>query len=55
MSPQTGSDSFDLNVISTIRLAQRLTPGMIERGWGRYRQHFLGRRHAAVRAPARIR
>jgi NAD(P)-dependent dehydrogenase (short-subunit alcohol dehydrogenase family) len=28
-------DSFDLNVISAIRLAQRLTPGMIERGWGR--------------------
>lgn len=27
--------SFSLNVISVIRLAKRLTPGMIERGWGR--------------------
>lgn len=28
-------ESFDLNVVSLIRLAKRLTPGMIERGWGR--------------------
>ena len=27
--------SFSLNVVSAVRLAQRLTPGMIERGWGR--------------------
>ena len=27
--------SFELNVISAVRLAQRLTPGMIERQWGR--------------------
>lgn len=27
--------SMELNVISGIRLAQKLTPGMIERGWGR--------------------
>jgi NAD(P)-dependent dehydrogenase (short-subunit alcohol dehydrogenase family) len=27
--------SFSLNVISVIRLAKRLTPGMAERGWGR--------------------
>ncbi|MEJ5977953.1 SDR family oxidoreductase [Novosphingobium sp. PS1R-30] len=27
--------SFSLNVISVIRLARRLTPGMAERGWGR--------------------
>ncbi|MGE3691672.1 MAG: SDR family NAD(P)-dependent oxidoreductase [Novosphingobium sp.] len=27
--------SMELNVISGLRLAQRLTPGMIERGWGR--------------------
>jgi NAD(P)-dependent dehydrogenase (short-subunit alcohol dehydrogenase family) len=28
-------ESFSLNVVSVIRLAKRLTPGMIERGWGR--------------------
>jgi len=28
-------DSFDLNVVSVVRLAKRLVPGMIERGWGR--------------------
>lgn len=27
--------SFSLNVVSSVRLAKRLTPGMIERGWGR--------------------
>lgn len=27
--------SFNLNVVSIIRLAQRLTPGMTQRGWGR--------------------
>jgi NAD(P)-dependent dehydrogenase (short-subunit alcohol dehydrogenase family) len=27
--------SMELNVISGVRLAQKLTPGMIERGWGR--------------------
>lgn len=28
-------ESFNLNVVSAIRLAQRLVPGMEERGWGR--------------------
>lgn len=28
-------DSFSLNVVSVVRLAKRLTPGMIDRGWGR--------------------
>lgn len=28
-------ESFSLNVVSLARLAKRLTPGMIERGWGR--------------------
>jgi len=27
--------SFDLNVVSIVRLAKRLAPSMIERGWGR--------------------
>jgi len=27
--------SFNLNVVSLARLAKRLTPGMVERGWGR--------------------
>jgi len=28
-------ESFSLNVVSLARLAKRLTPGMVERGWGR--------------------
>lgn len=28
-------ESFNLNVVSAVRLAKRFTPGMIERGWGR--------------------
>jgi NAD(P)-dependent dehydrogenase (short-subunit alcohol dehydrogenase family) len=28
-------ESFSLNVVSLMRLAKRLAPGMIERGWGR--------------------
>jgi 3-oxoacyl-[acyl-carrier protein] reductase len=35
MSWQDWTHSFELNVISGVRLAQRLTPGMIERKWGR--------------------
>jgi NAD(P)-dependent dehydrogenase (short-subunit alcohol dehydrogenase family) len=35
MSWQDWVHSMELNVISGLRLAQRLTPGMIERGWGR--------------------
>lgn len=27
--------AFNFNVVSIVRLAQRLSPGMIERGWGR--------------------
>lgn len=27
--------NYDLNVVAAVRLAQKLTPGMIERGWGR--------------------
>lgn len=29
------TESFNLNLFSVVRLAKRLTPGMIERGWGR--------------------
>jgi len=36
---EVGSDewlaSFNLNVVSLVRFARRLTPGMVERGWGR--------------------
>ncbi len=35
MTSADWEESFSLNVTSTIRLAQHLTPGMIERGWGR--------------------
>ena len=35
MTPADWEQSFSLNVTSSIRLAQKLTPGMIARGWGR--------------------
>lgn len=35
MSWQDWVHSMELNVISGVRLAQRLSPGMIARGWGR--------------------
>ncbi|MCB2078031.1 MAG: SDR family oxidoreductase [Novosphingobium sp.] len=35
VSSEDWLESFNLNVVSTIRLAKKLTPGMIERGWGR--------------------
>lgn len=35
VSSEDWQRSFSLNVISVIRLAQRLTPGMATRGWGR--------------------
>ena len=35
MTSEDWAHSFSLNVTSTIRLAQALTPGMIERHWGR--------------------
>jgi len=35
MTDADWAQSFSLNVFSAVRLAQRLTPGMIERGWGR--------------------
>jgi NAD(P)-dependent dehydrogenase (short-subunit alcohol dehydrogenase family) len=35
MSPDDWLMSFNFNVVSIIRLAQRLVPPMMERGWGR--------------------
>ena len=35
MSPDDWLMAFNLNVVSVIRLAQRLAPAMMERGWGR--------------------
>jgi NAD(P)-dependent dehydrogenase (short-subunit alcohol dehydrogenase family) len=35
VSSQKWLESFSLNVVSTVRLAKRIAPGMIERGWGR--------------------
>lgn len=35
MSAADWLHSFDLNVVSSVRLAQRLAPGMMARGWGR--------------------
>lgn len=35
VSPEEWLRSFDLNVVSAIRLSQAMAPGMIERGWGR--------------------
>jgi 3-oxoacyl-[acyl-carrier protein] reductase len=35
VSPAEWLASFNLNVVAIIRLAQRLAPGMIQRGWGR--------------------
>ena len=50
-----GALASSLNVISAIRLAQRLTPGHDRARLGADRQHLLGRRQAAVGRPARIR
>ena len=35
ISPQDYFDSFNINVVAGIRLALKLVPGMVERGWGR--------------------
>lgn len=35
VSSQEWHESFDLNVVSIVRLAKLLAPGMVERGWGR--------------------
>jgi NAD(P)-dependent dehydrogenase (short-subunit alcohol dehydrogenase family) len=35
VSPNEWLKSYSVNTVAAIRLAQRLTPGMIERGWGR--------------------
>lgn len=35
VSPDEWLASFNLNVVSMVRLAQRLAPAMAERGWGR--------------------
>lgn len=35
VSSQEWLESFNLNVVSVVRLAKRLVPGMIERSWGR--------------------
>lgn len=35
VSSEDWLEGFSLNVVSVIRLAKKLTPGMIERGWGR--------------------
>ena len=35
VSSEDWLQSFSLNVVSVVRLAKRLTPGMIARGWGR--------------------
>ena len=35
VAPEDWLKGYNLNVVSIIRLAQKLTPGMIERGWGR--------------------
>ena len=35
VSPDEWLASYNLNVVSIFRLVQRLSPGMIERGWGR--------------------
>lgn len=35
VSSQEWLDSMNLNVVSVVRLAKKLTPGMIARGWGR--------------------
>lgn len=35
VAPDDWLKCYNLNVVSIIRLAQKLTPGMIERGWGR--------------------
>ncbi len=33
--PSDWMRSFNINVVAAVRLAQKLVPGMIERGWGR--------------------
>jgi 3-oxoacyl-[acyl-carrier protein] reductase len=35
VSPEEWLDSFNLNVVSTMRLSKAFAPGMVERGWGR--------------------
>jgi len=35
VSPAQWLESFNLNVVSAMRMAQLLSPGMVERGWGR--------------------
>ena len=61
VSPDEWLASFNLNVVSIVRLVQLLAPGMSERGWGRIinissiggsnfggRLHFYGSAKAAV-------
>jgi len=33
--PSEWMDSFNLNVVSAVRMSQLFSPGMVERGWGR--------------------
>jgi NAD(P)-dependent dehydrogenase (short-subunit alcohol dehydrogenase family) len=35
ITPDEYLDCYNLNVVAAVRLARRLAPGMVERGWGR--------------------